>query len=278
MPQDQGSRLVVALLAPLTDNRPALKDPASLPVQTGRNKMAAGSPAEVWGRALASLKMQMTRATFDTWLARTWVVQQDGDEWLIGVPHPYALDWLSHRLAPLIARTLSWTWGAPATVRFVLGERDSPSTDGAPALDDAASSDEASSIDEGGPVFQAVPEERVPAGEAGALVRTDFYIKLKVAFRKRALGKLKGAKLSVFLCLSLHVDRDGIAKPGGIETIMRETGYSRSAVCSALKDLGRAGLIRKLRQHQGADQYQVLGYAWFGQEPAPALWELKSEN
>ena len=234
--------------------------------------MAAASPAEVWERVLASLKMQMTRATFDTWLARTWVVQQEGDEWLIGVPNACALDWLSHRLAPLIARTLSWTWGAPATVRFVLGERQ------APALDDTPSTDDASSLDEGGPVFQAVPEDPVSHGEAGALVWTDYYIKLKVAFRKRALGKLKGAKLSVFLCLSLHVDRVGIAKPGGIETIMRETGYSRSAVCSALKDLGRAGLIRKLRQHQGADQYQVLGYAWFGQEPAPARWELKSEN
>ena len=95
---------------------------------------------------------------------------------------------------------------------------------------------------------------------------------------RRALGKLKGVKLSVFLCLSLHVDRDGIAKPGGIETIMHETGYSRGAVCSALQDLCRAGLIRKLRRHHGAVQYQVLGYAWFGQQPAPALWESKSRN
>ena len=93
---------------------------------------------------------------------------------------------------------------------------------------------------------------------------------------QRALGKLKGAKLSVFLCLSLHVDRDGIAKPGGIETIMHETGYSRGAVCSALQHLDRAGLIRKLRWHRDADRVQVLGYAWFGQQPA--LWESNSRK
>jgi hypothetical protein len=95
---------------------------------------------------------------------------------------------------------------------------------------------------------------------------------------QRALGKLKGAKLSVFLCLSLHVDRDAIAKPGRIETIMHETGCSRGAVCSALQDLGRAGLIRKLRRHHGADRVPVLGYAWSGQQPAPAQWESKSRK
>ena len=234
--------------------------------------MAAGDPSEVWGKALEALKLQMTRATFATWLAQTWVIEVDSDEWVIGVPNAYALDWLSHRLAPMIARTLSWAAGAPATVRFVVGAPPAPVTIEPEELD------EASSLDEGGPVLEAVREERVSVGEGGTLVWTDFYIKLKVAFRKRALGSLKGAKLSVFLCLSLHVDRDGIAKPGGIETIMHETGYSRGAVCSALQDLERAGLIRKLRQHHGADQYQVLGYAWFGTQPAPALWESKSRK
>jgi hypothetical protein len=283
--------------------------------------MPAGSPSEVWSRALDLLKGQMTRATFDAWLARTWVVDapspdgDEGSEWVIAVPNPRALDWLTHRLAPTIARTLSWTVGAPTTVRFVVespeltphsprptcqpvrqnrrqagdgsGEgddlEDAPALD-APALAGASSKDEPSPPGETLPpgeassVLEAVREQRVPVGEDGVLVWTDFYIKLKVAFRKRALGKLKGARLSVFLCLSLHVDRDGIARPGGIETIMHETAYSRGAVCSALEYLESAGLIQKLRRHHGADEYQVLGYAWFGQQPAPALWEAKSEK
>jgi len=232
------------------------------------SELATGSPGEVWSRGLDLLKAQIERATFDAWLSRTWVIEREGSEWVIGVPNARALDWLSRRLAPLIARTLSWTAGEPASVRFVVGTEDLR----------PAASHEASSIDQGSPVLEAVREERVPVGAGAALVWTDFYIKLKVAFRKRALKKLKGARLSVFLCLSLHVDRDRIARPGGIETIMHETGYSRSAVCSALEYLESAGLIRKLRQHQVADRYRVLGYAWFGDQPAEALWESKSKK
>lgn len=257
--------------------------------------MPAASPSDVWSQTLATLKLQMTRPTFDAWLSRTWLVEQEGSEWVIGVPSPSALDWLSHHLAPLITRTLSWTAREPATVRFVLGveaprpagaaeaEGDLPDwevslADDASLAGETSPPGEASTAAEAGPALDGLREERASVGDGGVLVWTDFYIKLKVAFRKRALRELKGARLSVFLCLSLHVDRNGIAKPGGIETIMHETAYSRGAVCSALEYLQSAGLISRLRQHRGADQYQVLGYAWFGQKPAPALWEPGSKK
>ena len=54
---------------------------------------------------------------------------------------------------------------------------------------------------------------------------------------------------------------------------MRETGYSRSAVCSTLAYLETAGLIRKRHAGRGPDKYQVRGYVWFGPQPAPILWE-----
>ena len=233
---------------------------------------------EVWDKALAILKMQMTGPTFDTWLARSWVESKEGSEWTIAVPNAYAVDWLSNRLAGMIARSLSQIAGGPVSVRFVVGTRPAlrhPST-GSGCTQDAAQDEDLEDVpaaDESGPIIEAVREERAAVGSGGALVWTDFYIKLKVAFRKRALKKLKGARLSVFLCLALHVDRDGIAKPGGIEAIMHETGYSRGAVCSALDALDHAGLIDKIPTHHGADQYRVRGYAWFGQAPAPALWE-----
>jgi len=231
-------------------------------------------PDQVWAEGLATIKMQTTAATFNTWLARTWVVEQAGDEWTIGVPNAYALDWLTHRLKPMVERALSYAAGSPSSVRFVVGHPD-PQDVGAHC---DVSQPDVPSVDEAGPVLEAVREERITVGAGEALVWTDFYIKLKVAFRKKALRQLKGAKLSVFLCLALHVDRDGIAKPGGIEAIMHETDYARGSVCRALDDLDRAGLIRKVRQHHEADQYQVLGYAWFGQQPAPALWESKSKK
>jgi len=246
----------------------------------------ANSPEEVWGRALDLLKTQMERAAFDFWLARTWVVEmapgsngQPGD-WVIGVTNARAQEWLTHRLAPLITRTLSWTAGEPASVQFVVAQREivRPAPNRHADRHRARPIEEEPALKGAGPAPETARKGPGPAGEGVDLVWTDFYIKLKVAFRKRALRKLKGARLSVFLCLALHVDRDGIAKPGGIEAIMHETGYSRGAVCSALEELASAGLIRRLRQHRGADQYRVLGYAWFGEQPAPALWESEYEK
>lgn len=228
---------------------------------------------ETWNKAKEHLAGQMTRATFDTWLANTWVESVDGAEWVIGVQNAYALDWLQNRLATVISRALAHVAGGPVAVRFVVGR------DPGAAVRRLTDPDQPITIDESGPILEAVREERLTLGAGGAALQwSDFYIKLKVAFRKRALGQLKGAQLSVFLCLALHVDRDGIAKPGGIEAIMHETRYSRGAVCSALADLERAGLIVKMPTHHGPDHYQVLGYAWFGQQPAPSLWELSKSK
>ncbi len=101
---------------------------------------------------------------------------------------------------------------------------------------------------------------------------TDFYIRFKTAFRYTGLARLKGAPLSIFLCLALHLDTGGVAAPG-IETIMRETGYARGAVCSALTTLVRLGLVTRRTGYRRATGYVVNGYAWFGRRPAPALFE-----
>ena len=42
---------------------------------------------------------------------------------------------------------------------------------------------------------------------------TDVYVKIKVAFRQEALRLLKGAKLSCFVCLGLHMDGKGECYP-----------------------------------------------------------------
>ena len=228
--------------------------------------------AATWDRALDELALQMTRATFDTWLRGSWVIEAaalgDGGpvQWVIGVRHQYAVDWLNKRLDGVIVRTLQRVSGRPAVFRCEVG---SP-----PQAAEPEPEPERVTIEESGPMLEAVREERVtvvPSG--GALQFTDFYIKFKVAFRKHGLGALKGAPLSVFICLALHVRANGIADPGGIETIMHETDYSRGAVCSALRYLESCGLIEKVSQYRRADKYRVLGYAWFGQQPARALWE-----
>lgn len=226
--------------------------------------MAELTPAHIWTRTLQDLQLQTTRATFDTWLRGTYVVSEADGEYTIGVRHTYAQDWLRNRMEGLIIRALRQHAGPSASLRFIVHQPNLAPPDPIPDLEDE-------------PLVEAVREQRVSVRQDGtSLAWTDFYIKLKVAFRRRALANLKGAKLSVFLCLALHVDRDGIAFPG-IETIMQETGYSRSVVCSALDELVRLGLISKLSSPRsgGTDEYQVNGYAWFGNTPAPALWEAK---
>jgi GntR family transcriptional regulator len=99
---------------------------------------------------------------------------------------------------------------------------------------------------------------------------TDVYVKIKVAFRKEALRRLKGAKLSCFLCLGLHVDEKGECYPS-IDTIVRETGYSRPTVCRALDKLVELGFIEKKRRKHHSTLYSVNGYVWYGSKSKPTL-------
>jgi GntR family transcriptional regulator len=100
--------------------------------------------------------------------------------------------------------------------------------------------------------------------------RTDAYVKMKVAFRQKALRILKGPKLSCFLCLGFHIDGKGECYPS-IDTIVRETGYSRSTVCSALDELVELGFIEKEHRRHKTTLYTVNGYVWYGSKSKPTL-------
>jgi hypothetical protein len=210
-----------------------------------------------WSRVLADLELQMSPATFDNLLRGTGVVQAHNGTITVAVRHPSALVWLEGRLGPLIQRTVERVAGPDTVVEFSGPGPHLPiPCRGSSSVADTSGVENGSDAACGG----------------GTLVWTDFYIKLKLAFRKRALSTLKGAKLSVFLCLALHVDRHGMSKPG-IEAIMRETGYSRGVVCNALDKLEALGLVTKVSTRRGTDEYQIEGYAWFGTRPAASLWE-----
>jgi len=100
--------------------------------------------------------------------------------------------------------------------------------------------------------------------------RTDAYVKMKVAFRQKALRILKGPRLSCFICLALHIDGEGECYPS-IDTIVRETGYSRTTVCRALDELVELGLIEKEHRRHKTTLYTVKGYAWYGSKSKPTL-------
>lgn len=71
---------------------------------------------------------------------------------------------------------------------------------------------------------------------------TEIFIKLYTKFRNNQLGELKGAPLSVFLCLALHMNQEGECWPSN-GLIMKETGYKRESIIEAKKFLVDKGYL-----------------------------------
>jgi len=78
------------------------------------------SARQIWKAALGELQLLMTDANFNTWLRDTQVVGYDDGLFTIGVPSPYAREWLQQRFAGNVKRTLEGLVGASVRVDFVV--------------------------------------------------------------------------------------------------------------------------------------------------------------
>ena len=74
----------------------------------------------IWSAALGELQLQMTQATFDTWLRDSRLLKYEDGTFVIAVKSGYAKDWLEHRLLAVIKRTLARLTGRTVEVRFVV--------------------------------------------------------------------------------------------------------------------------------------------------------------
>jgi len=246
----------------------------------------------LWADALVQLKCRLDRQTFNAWLLGSRVVDSGENALTIGILYPAGLPWLQHRLRPVIEQTLRLVAGRPIAVDFVPcppHQEDEYDADAeAEAYDDEEYEGEDEQEDEDScgadsPV-RATPDRREcrPPRNSGRrkpakeLTSTDFYIRVKTAFRYRALAMCKGAPLSVLNCLWLHQNAKHVAFPS-IETIMKQTNYSRGAVCSAIAKLVRLGLIAKRPRHNQTTEYVIKAYAWFGSKPTPCLFEEQED-
>jgi hypothetical protein len=79
-------------------------------------------------------------------------------------------------------------------------------------------------------------------GEQERASRT--FVKFSVQFREQQLGQLRGAPLSVFICLALHIAENGSCFPSA-SLICKETGYNRDTVFNALRKLEFMGYIAR---------------------------------
>ncbi len=73
-----------------------------------------------WKATLGELELQMTKATFNTWLRDACLVSSEENKYVVGVRNDYAKDWLESRLSDTITRTLSTIAGEPVDVTFIV--------------------------------------------------------------------------------------------------------------------------------------------------------------
>jgi chromosomal replication initiator protein len=80
----------------------------------------------IWQAALGELQLQMTKATFDTWVKQTHVIAHEDGAFIVGVQNGYAKDWLENRLLSVIKRTLTGIVGHSVEIRFVVQPHNTP--------------------------------------------------------------------------------------------------------------------------------------------------------
>ena len=81
-----------------------------------------------WQQVLEQLKLQMTQATFDSWLANT-AAQLDQGILTIYTPNEYAKDWLENRLYSTVSRTVNGVAGGPLQLQFVINGNNGHTTE-----------------------------------------------------------------------------------------------------------------------------------------------------
>ena len=77
-------------------------------------------PDLVWSAALGELQLQMTQATFDTWLRDSRLMKYEDGTFVVGVKSGYAKDWLENRLLATIKRTVARLTSQAAEIRFIV--------------------------------------------------------------------------------------------------------------------------------------------------------------
>ncbi len=78
---------------------------------------------DVWHQTLAQLRLQMTRAAFDTWLNNSKLITVQDDVYTIEATSSMAVDRLENRLKEAIVRTLTGVVGGLVEVKFVAREQ-----------------------------------------------------------------------------------------------------------------------------------------------------------
>jgi chromosomal replication initiator protein len=142
------------------------------------------SAAQLWHAALGELQLQMTKATFDTWVKPTSALAYEEGTLIVGVRNAYAKQWLENRLYGMIQRTLNHLLGRSAQVKFVLksrengngfsGEQSMDSTQEFLNGDPGAAHSERGALGEEGPARNVRANDYTPARANGSTLNPKF--------------------------------------------------------------------------------------------------------
>ena len=88
------------------------------------NAVVEFSPEKAWQAAVANLELDMSRATFSTWVKPTHLVEFSDDTFVISCINAYGRDWLTARLTSTLQRFLTGVLNREAKVRFVVCEQE----------------------------------------------------------------------------------------------------------------------------------------------------------
>src|SRR5512133_1444187 len=82
------------------------------------------NPDVAWQAAIGQLQMEMSKASYDTWVRSTEMLKFEQGVFTIGVPNAYARDWLESRLTSTVTRILSGLIEGTQKVQFVVWHKD----------------------------------------------------------------------------------------------------------------------------------------------------------
>ena len=88
--------------------------------------MTVHTASAVWESALGELQVQLSRPNYETWLRETRGIALTSEQLTVGAPSPFAAEWLRHRLAALIKKTVSRVVGYDLEVSFAVLDNGAP--------------------------------------------------------------------------------------------------------------------------------------------------------
>jgi chromosomal replication initiator protein len=111
---------------------------------------------DAWQATLGQLELQLTQATFETWVKGADLLGYEDGSFIVTVRNDYVKTWLEKRLYGAIRRTLSELFGRSVEVRFVVFD----------PLDDAANLGPLWKADEDPELAEAPPDAEYPQAAA----------------------------------------------------------------------------------------------------------------